>query len=210
MLFKLVLVSRNRSVYARTLHTVLAIQGACRQNGIDMDVIFADDNEVEKLKILKTNLKGCDRILWFDYGMSVTPQSVSGLFLRPVTGVDCGVLPAPVKDAIDWGTFVSEVNKNTSEPNHQIALTFDTEVGPREIIPDIMYEVKSTCPQLWWADSKKMLKKINKNAPTARVMDDIFKNAKLQFGAVVGADVHTHFTHECMGGIMNMSGIRMA
>ena len=209
MLFRLVLVSKNRSVYARTLHTTLAFQSACKQTGVNMELVFIDDNELGKFKQLKEALKGSDRVIWVDYGMSVQNTDVTGFFVKSMVGIDGAVFPAPLKDVVDWGTFVSEIKKGTSEPVNQIALTFDTELGTREIIPDIMNDVKTTSPQIWWVDSKKVLKKINKNTPNARVLGDVFSGTKLNWGGLTFPTVHTHFTHECMGGIMNMSGIKI-
>lgn len=210
MLFRVILVSKNRSIYARTLHTVLGIQAAARQSGVALDLVFVNDDEVEKLNILKKNLKGCDRIIWIDYGMSVTRETIQAFFVKAVTGTDGAVLPAPLKDKVDWGAFKAEVEKNTTEPVYQVALKFDTEVGTKEIIPGIMHEVRSTTPQLWYLDAKKASRKINKNAEGARVLEDVFKKAKLQLGAITFSDVHTHFTHECMGNIMNMSGLTVS
>lgn len=210
MLFRVILVSRNRSIYARTLHTVLAIQAIARQSGITLDLTFVNDNEVDKLGVLKKSLKGCDRVIWIDYGMSISRETAQAFFVKTVTAVDGAVLPAPLKDHVDWDTFRNEIEKNTTEPVHQIALKFDTEVGTKDIIPGIMHDVKATSPQLWYLDSKKATRKINKNAEGARILGDVFKKAKLQFGAIIFSDVHTHFTHECTGNIMNMSGLTVS
>ena len=209
MLFRLVLVSKNRSIYARTLHSTLAFQSACTQAGVNMELTFIDDNELDKFKKLKEVLKGSDRVIWVDYGMSIKNMDVKGFFIKSLTGIDGAVFPSPVKDSVDWGKFVSEIKKGTSEPGNQVALTFDTEVGNTELIPDIMNNVITTSPQIWWVDSKKVLKKINKNTPDARVLGDVFSGAKLIWGGLTFPTVHTHFTHECMGGIMNMSGIKI-
>ena len=209
MLFRLVLVSKNRSIYARTLHSILAFQSACTQAGVNMELAFVDDNELDKFKKLKEVLKGSDRVIWIDYGMSVNNPDVKGFFIKSLTGIDGAVFPSPVKDVVDWSAFVSEIKKGTSEPDNQVALTFDTELGSTELIPDVMNNVITTSPQIWWVDSKKGIKKINKNTPGARVLGDVFSGAKLNWGGLTFPTVHTHFTHECMGGIMNMSGVKI-
>ena len=187
---------------------ILHIHQYSKSLGLRVKIEFVDDNDVEKVKRLRSALKSSDRLIWMDYGLSVTKETMQGVFLKIPVGLEGLVFPAPVKDVVDWDTFATEVKKNTTEPLDQIAINFDTTVGTKQYIPGMIYEVKNTRPQIWTCDSNKVLKKL-KGVENIKFMSDFFSKSGARWGAVVDTKVNTYFTHECIGNILNMPGVLM-
>lgn len=209
MLLRVVIVSRNKSIYTRSLHMVLHMQQYAKNLGLQLSLEFVDDNETDKVNVLKNGLKNSDRFMWVDYGVGISQDTLQSVFLKIPNCVDGLVFPAPVKDVINWDTFENEVKKNTNEPLGQVALEFDTEVGKNQLIPGIVYNVTKTKPQVWLCDSKKVFKKL-KNIESLKLMSDFFSKSKTRWGAVVNTTVTTYFTHECIGNIMNIPNVKVA
>jgi len=50
-----VLVSKNKSIYVKTLHSILGIEAMCNHAGLQLDITFVNDDSVDKMDLLKRN-----------------------------------------------------------------------------------------------------------------------------------------------------------
>ena len=62
MTLHVVVVTRNRSLYVKTLHTLLAIQAWCKRGQHQIELEFVNDANKDKMVLLKKKLK-----LWLHY-----------------------------------------------------------------------------------------------------------------------------------------------
>lgn len=214
----LVIVTRNRSIYVKTLHMLLGIQGMCAQVGLPIDLTFVKDANKDKMEIMKKKMKSADRLVWVEYGVSCDREHLKN-FIQKFEGFDALVMPV-VKEGIDWDMFKKKVKVGSTEPSHQKGLTFDTEVSNKVLNKEEdFYGVTSTDPSLWSMDPKNVLKKLKdkkSNGPglvLPPTMTDFFKlciKKNVKVCASVGARTFNHFTHECVGNIMNMTGLKVS
>lgn len=214
----LVIVTRNRSIYVKTLHMLLGIQGMCAHVGLPVDLTFVKDANRDKMEIMKKKMKSADRLVWVEYGVSCDREHLKN-FIQKFEGFDALVMPV-VKEGIDWDMFKKKVKAGSTEPSYQKGLTFDTEVSNKVLNKEEdFYGVTSTDPSLWSMDPKSVLKKLKdkKSNGTGLVlpptMADFFKlciKKNVKIGASVGAKTFNHFTHECVGNIMNMTGLKVS
>ena len=214
-MLEIVAVSRNRSIYVKTLHTLLAIEGICSHVNIPISFTFCPDEMRNKVDILKNVLKTGNRIIWLEYGVSCD-RNIVHQFVARYDAFD-GVIFPVVKDGIDWKMFADKVKSGSKEPSNQAALSFDTVVDDSKCVDEAncYYKVKSTTPQLWSIDSKSVVRKI-KDKKVGLVIPDTIdgffdkclkKNVKLFASA--SARTFNHFTHECVGNIMNVSNVKV-
>ena len=204
-----VLVTRNRSITVKTLHTVLRMNMACLQANMKNELVFIDDHVLERRDALVSLLKrnDVDRIFWIDYSIAVDDESMKRVLMPFKVGCTGIVFPA-VKPGIDWDMFKEKVRKESKEPIYQMGLNFDTEVDKK--IEEGLYSVKTTDPRVWVLDAKKAYKDLkDKNAPLKLplTMAELF--GKLKVHAWVNASITITATHECLGNIINSAGIRV-
>lgn len=215
LMLELVVTSRNRSIYVKTLHTLLAIEGICNHFKLPINITFTRDDNKEKLIILKKLLKSGNRIIWFDYGVSCDQKSIQNI-VRRFDGYD-GIIFPVVNEGIDWQSFKTKVKSGSKEPSSQMGLTFDTDIDTKKPFDseNDFYVVTKTDPHLWCFDSKSVVKKLRDKKsglvlPTS--LTDFFdkcikKNVK--FVAAADSKTYNHFTHECVGNIMNISNLKV-
>jgi len=208
----IVLTTKNKSIYVKTLHSLLAIEYACSKLGIVIDITFIEDNEKRKMETLKKKIKDADRLLWFEYGVSVDRNTILGSIIK-FNGFDGLIFPT-VKEGIDWDMFKTKCMENSTEPSRQMGLVFDTEISQKLLDKEReFHEVTSTAPSCWAIDCKKVNRKIHdkkKNFVYPDNVEDFFKkciNKKVKFAASTQSETCTHFTHECIGNIMNIPGL---
>ena len=207
-----VLVSKNKSIYVKTLHSILGIEALCQQVGLQLDITFINDDPNAKMDLLKKKLKNADRIFWVEYGVSVNKESLVNSVIK-YDNHDGLVFPV-VNEGIDWNMFKQKCINNSNEPSGQMGLTFDTDVSNKIINKDRnLYEVTKTNPYCWVLDCKRVMKKLKtKNFVFPGTIAEFFKKCidkNVKLAASVDSITYNHFTHECVGNIMNIPGIKV-
>lgn len=209
-----VLVSKNKSIYVKTLHSILGIEALCHQVGLQLDITFINDDPNAKMDLLKKKLKSADRIFWVEYGVSVNKESLINSVIK-YDNHDGLVFPV-VKEGIDWDVFRQKCKDNSDEPAYQMGLTFDTDVSNRIVNKERnLYEVTQTDPYCWVLDCKRVMRKLtDKNKKKSFVfpgtIGEFFKKCtdrNVRLAASVDSITYNHFTHECVGNIMNIPGL---
>ena len=153
MTLQVVAVTRNRSMYVKTLHTLLALQALCRHFKLQIGLNFINDASKEKMELLKKLLKTGDRMVWLDYGVSVQREAME-IMITQYQNYDGVVFPV-VKEGIDWDAFKTKTMAGSAEPAHQRGLTFDTTVkSVRFDEKHELYPVVKTDPHIWCIDTK--------------------------------------------------------
>ena len=214
MTLQVVVVTRNRSMYVKTLHTLLAIQGICGHYNLAIGLNFIIDANKEKMELLKTLLKTGDRLVWFEYGCAIEKDGVQHM-VSVYEKFDGIVFPV-VKEGIDWAKFREKTLADSAEPVHQRALTFDTTVTNKvfDSTRDY-YPISSTDPHVWSIDTKSVTKKLKdkKNGfvlpPTITKFFENCTKRGVKLMAATGVDTFNHFTHECVGNLMNIPGLKV-
>ena len=193
----------------------MGLQAMCAAIGLPIDLTFVKDSNKEKMELIKKKLKVADRLVWIDYGLSCDKESIK-TFVMKYDGFNCIVLPS-VKEGVDWDMFRKKVSANNTEPIGQMGLTFDTTVGKCINKEEDFYTVTSTTPGIWAIDAKATLKKIKdkkSNGLTLPPTVDGFFELCLRKGvkvvAATRAQTFGHFTHECVGNLMNMAGLKVS
>lgn len=209
-----IVVTRNKSIHVRSLHTLMRLNIICMENNIQQEISFVKDDAFEKRDIILKKLKsGTDKILFIDYSIQIDEVSISKMFAKSEGKYNCLVFPC-VKEGINWHQFKTSVTKKTSEPIQQCGLDFDTEVGLK--ITDDIYKVTKTNPKCWILDAKntlKCLKSDKKNGEMLTLpaksdeMFEKFKQKQVKIAAFVDANIQCVFSHECLGNIMNAAGV---
>lgn len=204
-----IVITRNNSCHVRTLHTLLKLNLICMQNGFQQEIAFCKDDPFDKNTLILSKIKDCDRILFIDYAIQPDELSVFKL-LDKFEGYNCLVCPC-VREGVNWEQFKQKVSSGTSEPKEQLALDFDTEVGQK--IKDDIYKVENTNPRCWAIDSKSIVKHMRnkkKNLILPVKNDEMFENFKvkgIKIAAYINSNILTIFQHECLGNILNASGV---
>lgn len=164
------------------------------------------------MDMLKKKMKSADRILWVEYGVSVDKESLVHSLIK-YEGFDGLVFPV-VKEGIDWDLFKKKCQEKCQEPSHQMGLAFDTEVSKKIINKEKdFYEVEKTDPFCWVLDCKRVWKKLQdkKNKfvypPSTKEFFEKCLAKKVKLVAAAGAKTYNHYTHECVGNIMNIPGL---
>ena len=150
-----VIVTRNVSVSVKTLHTLLKLNLICLQKNVANELVFVRDDPFEKYDILMKKLKHCDRLLWIEYSLFVDEASLIKMIDPFPKGYQCMVLPC-VTEGINWDMFKKKICDGSTEPESQMGLDFDTEVGQK--ISDDVYTVTKTTPKAWALDAKQVFK----------------------------------------------------
>ena len=204
----IVVVTRNRSLCATTLHSILNLNGHCLMNGIHINLSFVEDR-LSLPKVIKTG----ERIVFFDYAVNVDEGSISTLIRPFEKGINVLVYPA-AKEFIDWNMFRKKTLGGSKEAACQRGIHFDTEIGNK--LYDDVYEVTKTSARVWAMDSKPVDKKLRggKNQvmlPTdsEEAMFDTLRSIGVKIGALTSATVICHFTFECVGNILETSGVKI-
>lgn len=199
-------VTKNKSISATTLHTLMNINMYAMMRGKHVDVQFVTD-----LSGLPKLIKTGERIIWFDYGTNIDEETLKKLIDPFEKDVKVLVCPS-VKEGIDWSMFRKKTLDGSTESVNQRALSFDTDVSKK--LDDGLYEVAKTSARVWAMDSKPVDKKlrgdkIQVKLPTASY-EDMFETLQklgIRIGAATRARVVCHFIHECQGNILETPGV---
>jgi hypothetical protein len=183
----------------------IGMYGAQRQ--VPVEYMF-----VEGLDALPKLVKTGERIVWFDYGTNLDHDSIPRVLAPMDKDIRVVVFPSVV-EGVDWDMFRKKTVEGSTEPIHQRALTFDTEVTKKVVGTDL-YDVDKTSARVWVMDSKpidKKLKSAQKNL-SCDSYESLFtqlKSNNLRVVALPSATVIRHFTHKCLGNILEMPGVMM-
>jgi len=125
---------------------------------------------------------------------------------RALEGIGVLVFPA-AKEKIDWDRFVEVTKKDTSEPMHQRALEFDTNV--RQEMSPSLWSINGTEAKTWVMNCKNVRKKIDKIvAGKPGRMFEKLREQGVKIVAYTAASVTMTFAHECVSNILQSSGVR--
>lgn len=199
-------VTRNKSISATTLHTMMHIHMLCMMKGRHLDISFVNDREgLPKL------IKSGERIIWMEYGTNLDEKSLQKAVEPFDKGVQVLVFPA-VKEGINWDRFAKRTKEGSGEAANQRGLEFDTEVGRK--LDESLYDVKSTTARVWAMDSKPIDKKLRGDKipvklPLDETMFCTLQGLGIKIGALTSATVICHFVHECLGNILETSGVEL-
>jgi len=207
MVLHICAVTRNKSISATTLHTMMNLHMICMQRGIHLEIHFVEDRS-SLPKIIKTG----ERLFWMEYGTNLNNEILSKVVEPFEKGVQVLVFPA-VKEGIDWGSFEKKTKAGSKEPAGQRGLQFDTTVGKK--LADGLYECETTSARVWAMDTKPVDKKIRGGKEIIKLPNEpeqMFKKLKdigIKVGVATEAIVVCHFVHECFGNILEASGVRL-
>ena len=199
-------VTKNKSISATTLHTMMNIHMNCMIKGIHLDICFVPD-KAGLPRLIKTG----ERIVWLEYGTNLDEGSIQKAIMPFEKNLHVLVFPA-VKEGINWDMFARKTKAGSTEPANQRGLEFDTSVGRK--LADSLYEVTSTEARVWAMDGKPVDKKLRgEKVPVKLPMDEsmfrVLQGQGIKIGAVTSATVICHFVHECVGNILETAGVRM-
>lgn len=201
--------TRNKSISATTLHTMMNIHLLCMTRGFHLEIHFAEDKS-SLPKLIKTG----ERIFWMDYGTNLNNEILHKVFDPFEKGVQVLVFPS-VKEGISWDQFAKKTRAGSTEPANQRGLEFDTVVGKK--LGESLYECEKTSARVWAMDAKPVDKKLRpaKGDPIRLPIDDPQEmfDRLLKIGVKIGvatdAVVVCHFVHECFGNILEASGVKL-
>jgi hypothetical protein len=202
-----VCVTRNKSIAVTTLHSLMTLGMYGSHQQVPIEYMF-----VEGLDALPKLVKSGERILWFDYGTNLDQESIPRVLDPMEKDIRVVVFPAVV-EGVDWDMFRKKTVAGSTEPIHQRALTFDTDVA-KKVVGTNLYDVVKTSARVWVMDSKpidKKLKSIQKNL-SCDSYENMFaqlKSNNIRVVALPSATVIRHFTHKCLGNILEMPGVMM-
>jgi len=179
------------------------LHAMCMQRGVNLEIHFVEDKS-NLTKLIKTG----ERIFWMDYGTNLNTEELHRVIDPFDQGVSVLVFPS-VKEGIDWDMFAKKTKEGSTEPAHQRALTFDTEVGKK--ISEGVYECTKTSARVWVMDSKPVDKKIRGgktpiNLPLNAMFECLILNG-VKVAAATNANIVCHYVHECFGNILEASGV---
>ena len=200
-------VTRNKSIAVTTLHSLMTLQMHSTHRGVNTEVIF-----VEGLSVLPKYVKTGERIVWFDYGTNLDNDSIPRIFAPMEKDVRVLVFPA-VTEGVDWNMFKKKTLDGSKEPIHQRGLNFDTDVS-KKITGTDLWDVNNTSARVWVMESNpihKKLKSLSKNV-SCESYEGLFQQVKslgIRIAALPSAVVVRHFTHECLGNILESPGVHM-
>ena len=207
-----IIVTRSHACHVKTLHTILRFNIACIQTGmVQNEVVFVDDDPYEKSETIHRFMKTHDRIFFVDFGIHVDDASMQ-MVLAKNEGYGAVVFPG-VKEGIDWGAFKKKVRDGSTEPVEQMGLEFDTEVVAK--VAENIHTVKTSGAKSWVLMCKSVLKSIKdkrtgtyKIHPKLDVMFAKFKEHGVRVVAFTAAKLVQTYSHECIGNIVNSSGVK--
>jgi len=207
-----IIVTRSHACHVKTLHTILRFNIQCIQNGqVQNEVAFVNDDPYEKSEKIHAFMKTHDRIFFVDFGIHVDDESLK-MVLAKNEGYGAVVFPG-VKEGINWDTFKKKIREGSTEPVEQMALEFDTEVIAK--VGENLHTVKTSGAKSWVLMCKNVLKSIKdkrngtyKIHPKLDVMFAKFKEHGVRVVAFTAAKLVHTYSHECIGNIVNSSGVK--
>ena len=206
-----IVVTRNKACHVKTLHTLLRLNLICMHHNHHHNINFVNDDPFERMAAILKHLKTCDRILFIDYSIFIDHPTCDKIFTK-FEGYGCMVFPC-VKEGVDWGAFSRKIAKPTCEPIEQLALEFDTVLGPK--ISESLYKVTSTNPKCWILDCKTAVKALRDRkgegikipARNTDMFDKMMEQG-LKIYAWTACRLTVTYPHECLSNILESAGVK--
>lgn len=201
--------TRNKSISAMTLHTMMNLHMLRTTHGHHLEVHFVE-NKSSLPKIIKSG----ERIFWMDYGTNLNQEILNKVISPFEKGIQVLVFPS-VTEGIDWSLFEKKTKEGSTEAPSQRGLKFDTEVG-KKLAPGL-YECAKTSARVWAMDAKPVDKKIRGGKEMIKLPlenNEEFFGTLAKIGVKIGvaseAIVVCHFVHERFGNILEAAGVQLA
>ncbi len=212
MVVALIIVTRNSSAAVKTLHSILNINSYCIQKNVQIEINFVDDDPFERVKMIMKKIKSASRIIFIDYGCGLDIETTKRS-LSPIEQGWHGVVFPVVLPGIDWDMFKTKIKKKSSEPISQSGLNFDTHVS-KPITGEDNYRVVNTVPKCWAIETKPLLKNLKGPKGTGlsipaqnKEMFEKFLEKGIKLYAYTASNIVISYQHECIGNILNMTGV---
>lgn len=203
-----VAVTRNKSISATTLHTMMNVHMLCMMRGVHLEIHFLE-NKSSLPKLIKTG----ERIFFMDYGTNLNNEVLSKVLDPFEKGLNAIVFPS-VREGIDWVQFERKTKEGSTEHPSQRGLHFDTEVG-KKLGPGL-YECAKTDARVWVMDAKPVDKKLRGGKVPVKLplessseMFGTLAGLGIKIGVASEAIVVCHYVHECFGNILEASGVNL-
>lgn len=203
-----VAVTRNKSISATSLHTMMNLHALCMMRGTHLEIHFVD-SKATLPKLIKTG----ERIFWMDYGTNLNQEILHKVLDPFEKGVQVLVFPSVV-EGINWEQFEKKTKAGSTESAAQRGLTFDTEVG-KKLTPGL-YECVKTSARVWAMDAKPVDKKIRGGKDPIKLplenneeMFSTLSRIGVKIGVASEALVVCHYVHECFGNILESAGVKL-
>jgi hypothetical protein len=200
--------TRNKSISATTLHTMMNIHMGCMVRQKHLDIHFVQDKTT-----LPKLIKNGERIIWIEYGTNLDAESINKALDDFPHGIQVLIFPS-VKEGINWDRFVKRTKAGSKEPAHQRGLEFDTIVGRK--FSDGLYDCLKSSARIWAMDAKPVDKKLRGGkVPVVmpltnnEAMFDCLKKEGIKIGVLSTATVICHYVHECLGNILEAAGVQV-
>ena len=201
--------TKNKSISATTLHTMMNLHMLCMMRGIHLEIHFVEDKSgLAKL------IKSGDRIFWMEYGTNLNNEILHKVVEPFEKNLNVLVFPS-VKEGIDWDAFAKKTRAGINESPGQRGLSFDTTVGKK--ISNGLYECDKTSARVWAMDAKAVDKKLRGGKDQIKLPIDTNENMfglldkiGVKIGVASEAVVVCHFVHECFGNILEAAGVDLA
>lgn len=197
--------TKNKSIHTTTLHSLMNINMICMSRGIDLNMNFITDKSA-----IAKSLKSCDRLLFFDYGVSVGADTLERLIVEDFPeGYKALVIPC-VTENVDWEMFRKKTLDGSSEPVYQRGLSFDISMSPApKKYADKLYDYEAGECRVFCIDSKGVLKKLRDgDGGNGFKSFEHLKKIGVKIGVLRSAPVICHYVYECVGNILDSSGVR--
>jgi hypothetical protein len=201
-------VTRNKSISATTLHTMMNVHMLCMMRGTHLEIHFVE-NKSNLSKIIKSG----ERIFWMDYGTNLNQEILHKVLDPFEKGVQVLVFPS-VMEGINWDQFEKKTKAGSTESAAQRGLTFDTETG-KKLAPGL-YECVKTAARVWVMDAKPVDKKIRGGTDPIKLPlennEEMFATLSkigIKIGVASEAIVVCHYVHECFGNILEAAGVQL-
>lgn len=182
-------VTRNRSISTATLHTILNINMKCMLNGLDLNIHFMNSRD----QVAKLIEKG-NSVLFLDYGTALDDSTIEHIIKNPDGFY---IFPTPI-EGVDWEQFRKKTLEGSSEPVSQRALRFDVDTDGSDI-------------SAFYVGSKKTSRLLRERKISFPVTDTLkkLKAHGIPFTIYSKATVIKTFPHECLGNILDVSGVSL-
>ncbi len=196
--------TRNKSLNATSLHTAMALHMYCMSRNINLEIQFVTDRSC-----IHKFLKSAERLIWLDYGVTIGLEGIERLMAPFPEGVKALIVPC-VNEGVNWEMFKKKTLEGSKEPASQRALTFDTEVGKKDITSNVAEFVSSTTDgRIFAMDTKQILKKLRDIDSHFKSFDQL-KKAGVKIGVLRSCSATCHYVYECLGNILESTGVRQA
>lgn len=201
----LCMITKNKAIHTTTLHSAMNLHMICMSKEMNLEIHFLTDRSTLH-KIMKT----CDRLLFLDYGVSVDVQTIERLVLGDFPeGYKALVVPC-VTGEVHWDKFKKKTLEGSDEPVYQRGLSFDIEMTPApKKLSDKIFDFvsSSTDCRVFCLDCKGVAKKLRESDAQFKSFEQL-KKMGVKIGVLRSAPVICHYVYECVGNILDSSGVR--